>query len=53
MINCGANLHMEVIRGKNMHHILEAVFKAAGRALDMATRIDPRISGVISTKGTL
>lgn len=51
--SCGANLHIEVVRGKNTHHIFEAIFKAAGRALDKATRIEPRADGVISTKGTL
>jgi len=42
-----------VLRGKNYHHIIEAIFKAFGRALDKATRIDKRVSGVPSTKGTL
>lgn len=52
-MNAGINLHLECIRGKNAHHIFEAMFKAAGRALDQATRLDPRISDVISTKGVL
>ncbi len=52
-IHSGANLHLEVFRGRNMHHVFEAVFKAAGRALDMAVRIEPRAAGVISTKGVL
>ncbi|MBW1709462.1 MAG: imidazoleglycerol-phosphate dehydratase HisB [Deltaproteobacteria bacterium] len=51
--NCEANLHIEVTRGKNMHHIFEAVFKAAGRALDQASQPEPRASGVTSTKGAL
>jgi imidazoleglycerol-phosphate dehydratase len=51
--NCGANLHINVIYGENVHHILEACFKAAARALDQATRVDPRIEGVLSTKGKL
>jgi imidazoleglycerol-phosphate dehydratase len=39
--------------GQNLHHIAEAVFKAVGRALAEATRLNPRIAGVLSTKGTL
>ncbi|GFP22440.1 imidazoleglycerol-phosphate dehydratase, partial [Candidatus Hakubella thermalkaliphila] len=39
--------------GDNPHHIVEAIFKALGRALDMATRIDERIGGVPSTKGVI
>ena len=52
--NLGANLHIDVVRGRNMHHVLEAVFKAAGRALDQATQRQNRSAGsVLSTKGTL
>ena len=51
--NCGANLHINVMYGENVHHILEACFKAAARALDQATQVDPRIEGVLSTKGKL
>ena len=51
--NCGANLHINVMYGENVHHILEACFKAAARALDQATKVDPRIEGVLSTKGKL
>jgi imidazoleglycerol-phosphate dehydratase len=47
------NLHVIVHYGKNTHHMIEAVFKALGRALDEATTIDPRIKGVPSTKGML
>ena len=47
------NIHVELIYGRNTHHILEAIFKAAGRALGMATRLEPRIQGVPSTKGVL
>lgn len=47
------NLHIRQISGSNSHHIIEAAFKAFARALDEATTIDPRISGVISTKGVL
>ena len=49
----GVTLHIEVTQGRNMHHIFEAVFKAAGRALDMATTLEPRTKGVTSTKGTI
>jgi imidazoleglycerol-phosphate dehydratase len=47
------NLHIELKYGDNLHHMIEAIFKAAGRALDNATRIDPRSSGIPSTKGKL
>ncbi|WP_042353977.1 imidazoleglycerol-phosphate dehydratase HisB [Bacillus rubiinfantis] len=47
------NLHVIIHYGKNTHHMIEAVFKALGRALDEATTIDPRIKGVPSTKGLL
>lgn len=46
-------LHVIVHYGRNTHHMIEAVFKALGRALDEATTIDPRIQGVPSTKGVL
>jgi len=49
----GTTLHINVLRGKNYHHIIEAIFKAFARALDEATQIDKRVSGVPSTKGTL
>lgn len=48
-----ANLHIELLYGRNQHHVLEAVFKATARALLQATRINPRIEGVQSTKGRL
>ena len=51
--NAGANLHINVLYGDNVHHILEACFKGMARALDMATQVDPRIEGVLSTKGKL
>lgn len=51
--NAGMNLHIKVFYGSNNHHIMEAVFKAFARALDMATVIDARIDGVMSTKGIL
>jgi imidazoleglycerol-phosphate dehydratase len=49
----GMNLHIDVPRGENPHHIIEACFKAFARAMDMATQIDPRVKGALSTKGTL
>jgi len=49
----GANIHVNLAYGDNLHHIIEGIFKAFGRALDQATSIDPRIQGVMSTKGTL
>jgi imidazoleglycerol-phosphate dehydratase len=49
----GMNLHIDVVRGENPHHIIEACFKAFARAMDMATQLDTRIQGVLSTKGSL
>ena len=50
----GANLHVELIYGEEPHHIAEAIFKALGRAMDAATRIDPRAANLLpSTKGSL
>ncbi len=49
----GLNLHIKVLAGKNDHHIAEAMFKAFGKALDMAVSFDERIEGVLSTKGML
>jgi imidazoleglycerol-phosphate dehydratase len=49
----GMNLHLDMVRGRNPHHIIEAGFKAFARAMDQATQIDPRVQGVLSTKGTL
>lgn len=47
------NLHLKILYGANDHHKLEALFKAFAKALDAASRPDPRIEGVLSTKGTL
>jgi imidazoleglycerol-phosphate dehydratase len=52
-LNAGLTLHLDLLRGENPHHIVEATFKAFARALDGAITIDPRVSGVPSTKGTL
>ncbi|MGH6690557.1 MAG: imidazoleglycerol-phosphate dehydratase HisB [Gammaproteobacteria bacterium] len=52
--NAELNLHVNMHYGENLHHISEAVFKAVGRAVAQATRLDPRIAGVVpSTKGSL
>ena len=47
------NLHLDCLRGKNTHHILEGTFKATARALRQAVERDPRVEGVLSTKGML
>ena len=47
------NLHLDLIRGRNGHHIAETLFKASSRALAMAVARDPRVKGVPSTKGSL
>ncbi len=51
--NAGLDLHVHLLYGSNVHHSIEAIFKAAARALDMASQIDPRQPGVQSTKGSL
>ena len=51
--HCKCNLHVEVFYGTNQHHIVEAQFKAVTRALAQAVRVDERITGVMSTKGTI
>lgn len=51
--HCGLNLHINVMYGENVHHIIEACFKAVARAMDVATQLDPRVVGVMSTKGVL
>src|SRR5947208_17074159 len=51
--NALCNLHILVHYGRNSHHISEAIFKAAARALRMAIETDPRMTGVPSTKGAL
>ncbi len=49
----GMNLHLNMTQGRNPHHIIEAGFKAFARALSSAVEYDPRVQGVLSTKGTL
>lgn len=51
--SAGMNLHIRMLSGDNNHHILEAMFKAFAKSLDMATLYDERIQGVLSTKGTI
>lgn len=53
VLNAGLTVHLDLIRGDNPHHIVEAAFKAFARALEAAVRLDPRVSGVPSTKGVL
>ena len=51
--SAGMNLHIKVLDGGNNHHMIEAMFKAFARALDEAVTFDPRINGILSTKGRL
>ncbi len=51
--NCGVNMHIGIRPSSDLHHILEAIFKALGIALDKATQIDPRRQEVPSTKGKI
>jgi len=51
--NLQATVHLEVAYGANRHHVLEALFKAFGRALGEAVTLDPRVTGPLSTKGVL
>lgn len=51
--HAGINMHIEVLSGHDSHHIIEGVFKALAKALDMATQIDSRVHGIPSTKGSL
>ncbi len=52
-LNAGLTLHVEMSHGENSHHILEAAFKALAKAVDMATAIEPRARGPLSSKGSL
>ncbi len=52
-VHAKMNLHAQVLYGRDDHHMAEALFKALGRALDMATQLDGRRAGISSTKGTL
>ena len=52
-VHAGANLHVEVLYGRDAHHFAEAVFKGLAKAVDAACRLDPRVTGIPSTKGML
>jgi len=52
-MNCGLTLHIRVLYGSNVHHIIEAIFKAFARAMAEAVVKDPRVKGVMSSKGVL
>ena len=52
-VKAGMNLHIRLLAGEEVHHAFEAIFKGFARALDQAVGFDPRVKGVLSTKGTL
>ena len=52
-MHCGLTLHIRVLYGSNAHHIIEAIFKAFARAVAEAAAVDPRVKGVMSSKGVL
>lgn len=52
-VQAGLTLHIRVLYGKNTHHIIEAIFKGFARALSEAIAMDPRVNGVMSSKGAL
>jgi imidazoleglycerol-phosphate dehydratase len=52
-MHCGLTLHIRVLYGSNVHHIIEAIFKAFARAVAEAASVDPRVKGVMSSKGVL
>ena len=52
-MHCGLTLHIRVLYGSNVHHIIEAIFKALARAVAEAAAVDPRVKGVMSSKGVL
>lgn len=52
-VHCGLTLHIRVLYGSNVHHIIEAIFKAFARAVAEAAVVDPRVKGVMSSKGVL
>ena len=53
VLNAGLTVHVDLLRGENPHHVVEALFKALARALDGAVQVDPRVTGIPSTKGML
>ncbi len=52
-VHAGINLHVEILYGRDAHHMAEAVFKGLAKAVDAACQLDPRVEGVPSTKGSL
>lgn len=52
-VSGGMNIHVDILAGRDAHHMAEGVFKALARALDVATQVDPRVTGIPSTKGVL
>ena len=52
-VHAAANVHVEILYGRDAHHMAEAVFKGLARAVDQACQLDPRVEGVPSTKGSL
>ena len=52
-MQCGLTLHIRVLYGSNVHHVIEAIFKAFARAVAEAAAVDPRVKGVMSSKGVL
>ena len=52
-VKAGMNLHIRLLAGEETHHCLEGIFKALAKALDQAVSFDPRVKGVLSTKGCL
>ena len=52
-VHAGINLHVEILYGRDAHHMAESVFKGLAKAVDQACQIDPRVTGIPSTKGIL
>lgn len=52
-MNAAANLHVEILHGRDAHHLAEAIFKGLAKAVDQACQLDPRVLGIPSTKGVL
>jgi len=52
-VHGGLNLHIEILYGRDAHHMAEAIFKGLAKAVDAACQLDPRVTGIPSTKGVL
>ena len=52
-VHAGVNLHVEILYGRDAHHMAESVFKALAKAVEQAVTLDPRVTGIPSTKGVL